>query len=62
LKPDCSSPLQRKSPLLNKLDAFETMLQKAEGDPADILQMARWQKQLYLSKPQLQNLPAVCGA
>jgi len=44
--------------LLNKLDAFQTMLQKAEGDPADILQMVRWQKQLYLSKTQLQNLPA----
>jgi len=43
--------------LLNKLDAFQTMLQKAEGDPADILQMVRWQKQLYLSKPQLRNLP-----
>jgi hypothetical protein len=42
--------------LLNKLDAFQTMLQKAEGDPADILQMVRWQRQLYLSKPQLQNL------
>ncbi|HXM59808.1 MAG TPA: hypothetical protein VN950_03060 [Terriglobales bacterium] len=43
--------------LLNKLDAFQTMLQKAEGDAADILQMVRWQKQLYMNKPQLQNLP-----
>ncbi len=44
--------------LLSKLDALQTMLQKEEGDPADILQMVRWQKQLYVSKPQLQNLPA----
>lgn len=35
------------STLLNSLDAFQTMLQKQKGDPDDLLQMVRWQKQLY---------------
>ncbi len=39
-------------------DIFQTMLQQPEGDPADILQMVRWQKTLYSSKPQLQKLRA----
>ena len=42
--------------LLNKLDAFQTMLQKAQGDPADILQMVQWQKQLYSTAPELTRL------
>jgi hypothetical protein len=46
------------SALAHKLDTFQTMLQKQEGDPADILQMVRWQKTLYSSKPQLQKLRA----
>jgi len=44
--------------LLNKLDAFQTMLQKAEGDPADILQMVLWQKYLYSTVPRLVQLKA----
>jgi len=44
--------------LLNKLDAFQTMLQKAEGDPADILQMVLWQKNLYSTAPRLTRLKA----
>ncbi len=32
---------------LNKLDAFQTMLQKEEGDPDDILQMVILQRELY---------------
>ena len=32
--------------LLNKLASFMTMLQLAEGNPADILQMVRWQMEL----------------
>lgn len=38
------------SVLLHQLDAFTTMLQKADGDPADMLQMVRWQEALYRSK------------
>jgi hypothetical protein len=42
--------------LLNKLDATQTMIQKAKGDPANILQMIRWQKELYSTIPQLKQL------
>lgn len=42
--------------LLNRLDSFATMLQKAKGDPADILQMVRWQEALYRTSPALQKL------
>jgi hypothetical protein len=42
--------------LLNKLDAFQTMIQKAQGDPADILQMVLWQKHLYSTAPKLTRL------
>ncbi|MFQ5824967.1 MAG: hypothetical protein ACE5JB_13005 [bacterium] len=41
---------------LHKLDAFLTMLQKLQGDPADILQNVRWQKDLYSKIPQLKEL------
>jgi hypothetical protein len=44
--------------LLNKLDAFQTMIQKAQGDPADILQMVVWQKYLYSTAPRLTRLKA----
>jgi len=46
--------------LLNRLDALITMLQKAKGDPADILQMVRWQEALYRSRPALRQL--TCAA
>jgi hypothetical protein len=36
---------------LQKLDAFITMRQKAQGDDADILQMVRWQQRLYSRQP-----------
>ncbi len=42
--------------LLHQLDAFTTMLQKAEGDPADILQMVRWQEELYRTRPRLEAI------
>lgn len=42
--------------LLNRLDSFATMLQKAKGDPADVLQMVRWQEALYRTRPALQKL------
>jgi hypothetical protein len=42
--------------LLNRLDSFATMLQKAQGDPADILQMVRWQEALYRTRPSLRRL------
>lgn len=41
---------------LNNLDAFQNMLQKSGGDPADILQMVRWQRDLYSSLPRLHSL------
>jgi transcriptional regulator NrdR family protein len=44
------------SALLHQLDAFTTMLQKADGDPADILQMVRWQEELYRGRPRLEAL------
>lgn len=42
--------------LLNKLDAFLTMIQLAKGDVADILQNVRWQKELYTKVPRLKEL------
>jgi hypothetical protein len=42
--------------LLNKLDATQTMIQKSQGDPADILQMVRWEKELYSTNPRLKRL------
>jgi hypothetical protein len=42
--------------LLSRVDALATMLQKAEGDPADILQMVRWQEALYRTRPALGRL------
>lgn len=41
--------------LLNKLDALMTMLQKAQGDPADVLQNVRWQRDLYDRVPGLRE-------
>lgn len=41
--------------LLNKLDALMTMLQKAQGDPADVLQNVRWQSDLYDRTPKLRE-------
>jgi hypothetical protein len=43
------------SVLINKLDAFTTMLQKEQGDPADVLQMVRWQRDLYSMVPRLRE-------
>jgi hypothetical protein len=43
--------------LLHKLDAFLTMLQKAQGDRADILQVVLWQMDLYARSSVLQGLP-----
>jgi hypothetical protein len=42
--------------VLQKLDAFLTMLQKAQGDTADILQMVRWQRELYRTLPSLKTV------
>jgi len=42
--------------LLNKLDAYLTMQQLTQGDPADILQNVRWQVKLYSKVPQLNKL------
>jgi hypothetical protein len=44
--------------LLTKLDAFQTMLQKQQGDPADVLQMVIWQKKLYSTVARLSSLKA----
>jgi hypothetical protein len=41
--------------LLHKLDAYQSMLQKSRGDPADILHNVRWQKDLYRSVIQLRK-------
>jgi hypothetical protein len=42
--------------LLHKIDTLATMLQQAEGDSSDILQMVRWQLELYESRPKLAHL------
>jgi hypothetical protein len=46
----------RHSQVLDKLDAFATMLQKEQGDTTDILQTVRWQQHLYATLPQLNDL------
>jgi len=42
--------------LLNRLDAYATMLQKSDGDAADVLQMVRWQERLYRTNPRLARI------
>lgn len=42
--------------LLNGLDSHLTMLQLQNGDPADILQMVSWQKQLFQQQSKLAQL------
>jgi len=42
--------------LLNSVDARLTMLQLEKGDLADIVQMVRWQKQLFQRYPKLSRL------
>lgn len=42
--------------LLNKLDAHLTMLQLAKGNPADILQNVRWQRDLFAKSRSLSGL------
>jgi len=42
--------------LMNRLDSNITMLQLEKGDPADVLQMVRWQKQLYSTISTLKGL------
>jgi hypothetical protein len=46
--------------LLRRLDALSTMIQKSEGDPADAVQMVRWQEALYRTRPKLRNM--TCAA
>jgi hypothetical protein len=43
--------------LLHKLDVHLTMVRKSEGDPADIFQNVRWQRDLYVRVPALHQLP-----
>jgi hypothetical protein len=42
--------------LLNALDAQLTQIQLRDGDPADILQMVRWQQELFRRQPALSKL------
>jgi len=51
--------------LLNRMDAFLTMLQKKEGDTADILQTLQWQQMIFDEKEELKkdaNSPAILKA
>jgi hypothetical protein len=43
--------------LIERLDAYATMLQKAGGDASDILQMVRWQERLYRTNGRLSKVP-----
>ena len=42
--------------LLNGADARLTAIELSKGDPADIVQMVRWQKQLFRTRPDLAKL------
>ncbi len=42
--------------LLNGVDARLTAIALRKGDPADIIQMVRWQRQLFRSRPELGKL------
>lgn len=44
--------------LLNTADAFLTMLRLSKGDPADALQMVRWEEDLFRRVPALAQLPS----
>jgi hypothetical protein len=57
---DVSALVTAHATVLNKFDAFLTMLQKAQGDRADILQMVRWHRQLCQA-PSLAALAATAG-
>ena len=54
---DDATELAEHATLLHKLDAFMTMLQKAHGDPADVLQNVRWQIDLVAGSARLSALP-----
>lgn len=43
--------------LMNAIDARLTTLQLQKGDAADIMQMVRWQQQLFAREPRLARLP-----
>lgn len=45
--------------LLNRLDATQTMLQKEAGDPADIPQDVRWQRELFARMKDLRGASEV---
>ncbi len=47
--------------VLNRFDSYMTMLQKAKGDRADILQMVLWHQDLSLRSPKLMALPDTAG-
>ncbi|TMQ03578.1 MAG: hypothetical protein E6J91_46445, partial [Deltaproteobacteria bacterium] len=47
--------------LLNAIDSQLTMRQLERGDPADIVQMVRWQKQLFRQAPALARLSCAAG-
>src|SRR5207302_5222022 len=55
MKTDLTDLLNAHLTLLNSLDALETKLQKDRGDTDDILQMVRWQEQIYAGHPKLPN-------
>jgi hypothetical protein len=42
--------------LLDRLDSFATMLQKAKGDAADVLQMVRWQERIFRTHPRVKDI------
>ena len=56
--PERSAPelIQKVATLLNGVDAHLTMLQLEKGDPADIIQMVRWQKHLFQRHPKLSRI------
>jgi hypothetical protein len=47
--------------LLERLDVAQSMRLLARGNPLDIVQMVRWQRELYATRPALKTLPVAGG-
>lgn len=48
--------------VFEQVDAHLSMIEKAQGDPADILQMVRWQRTLFETLPKLTSSKEIVGA
>jgi hypothetical protein len=60
-KGDASAIAASHLALLERLSTLQTMRLLAEGNPFDIVQMVRWQHDLYATRPALSALPVAAG-